>query len=42
MIKTENIVEIEDYLSFERNSSTKNEFLFQSIIPIAGASYEHN
>lgn len=42
MIKTENIVEIEDYLSFERNSFTKNEFLFQSIIPMAGASYEHN
>lgn len=42
MIKTENIVEIEDYLALERESLTKNEFLFQSIIPIAGASYEHN
>lgn len=42
MIKIENIVEIEDYLAFERESLTKNEFLFQSIIPMAGASYEHN
>ena len=42
MIKIEHIVEIEDYLAFERASLTKNEFLFQNIIPMAGASFEHN
>jgi Uma2 family endonuclease len=42
MIKIDHTVEIEDYLAFERGSLTKNEFLFQSIIPMAGASYEHN
>jgi Uma2 family endonuclease len=42
MIKIDHTVEIEDYLAFERASLTKNEFLFQSIIPMAGASYEHN
>lgn len=42
MIKTEHIVEIEDYLAFERGSLTRHEFLFQSIIPMAGASFKHN
>lgn len=42
MIKVEQIVEIEEYLSFERESLTKHEFLYQYIIPMAGASYEHN
>jgi Uma2 family endonuclease len=42
MIKIDHTVEIEDYLAFERASLTKNEFLFQSIIPMAGASFEHN
>jgi Uma2 family endonuclease len=42
MIKIDHTVEIEDYLAFERDSLTKNEFLFQSIIPMAGASFEHN
>lgn len=42
MIKIDHTVEIENYLAFERRSLTKNEFLFQSIMPIAGASFEHN
>lgn len=42
MIKIKHTVEIEDYLALERASVTKNEFLFQSIIPMAGASFEHN
>jgi Uma2 family endonuclease len=42
MIKIDHTVEIENYLAFERGSLTKNEFLFQSIIPMAGASFEHN
>jgi Uma2 family endonuclease len=42
MIKIDHTVEIENYLAFERESLTKNEFLFQSIIPMAGASFEHN
>lgn len=42
MIKIEHTVEIEDYLAFERESLTKNEFLYQSIISMAGASFEHN
>ena len=42
MIKIDHTVEIEEYLAFERESLTKNEFLFQSIIPMAGASFEHN
>jgi Uma2 family endonuclease len=42
MIKTENIVEIEVYLSFERESLTKNEFLFHTIVPRVSSSFEHN
>ncbi len=42
MIKIDHIVEIEDYLAFERESLTKNEFLFQSIIPKSASSFEHN
>jgi Uma2 family endonuclease len=42
MIKIDHIVEIEDYLAFERESLTKNEFLFQSIIPRPASSFEHN
>jgi Uma2 family endonuclease len=42
MIKIDHTVEIEDYLALERASVTKNEFLFLSIIPMAGASFEHN
>ena len=42
MIKIDHTVEIENYLAFERESLTKHEFLFQSIISMAGASFEHN
>jgi len=42
MINVDHIVGIEQYLALERESLTKNEFLFQSIIPMAGASFEHN
>ncbi len=38
----EQTIKIEDYLAFERGSQTKNEFLFESIIPMAGATFEHN
>jgi Uma2 family endonuclease len=38
----EKITGIEEYLAFERESQTKNEFLFESIIPMAGATFEHN
>ena len=42
MIKVEPIVGVEEYLAFERESLTKHEFLYQNIIPMAGASFEHN
>jgi Uma2 family endonuclease len=42
MIKVEQTIEIEQYLAYERESLTKNEFLFHDIIPMAGTSYEHN
>lgn len=42
MVKVEQITSVEQYLAFERESLTKHEFLFNSIIPMAGASYEHN
>ena len=42
MVRIDKIVEIEEYLAFERESLTKHEFLYQNIIPMAGASYEHN
>lgn len=42
MIKVEQIIEIEEYLAFERKSLTKHEFLYQYIIPMVGASFEHN
>ncbi len=32
----------ETYLDFERNSIDKHEYLFQTIIPMAGASQKHN
>lgn len=42
MVKIEHTLEIEQCLALERKSLTKNEFLYQSIIPVAGASYEYN
>ena len=42
MLKTKIISDIEEYLSFERASQSKHEFLFNTIIPMAGASFEHN
>jgi hypothetical protein len=42
MIKVEQTKVIEQYLAYERASLNKNEFLFHNIIPMAGASYEHN
>ena len=42
MIKINKISSIEEYLSFERASLTKNEYLFEAIIPMAGATIEHN
>ncbi len=41
MISTKTISE-EEYLAFERASDTKHEFIYQTIVPTAGANLEHN
>lgn len=42
MVKLEQIKTEEAFLAFERESLDKNEFLYNTIIPMAGASFEHN
>jgi Uma2 family endonuclease len=41
MIKTKTI-SVKEYLAFERESVEKHEFIFNTIIPMAGAKREHN
>jgi Uma2 family endonuclease len=42
LVATNTTTTAESYLAFERNSIDKHEFLYQTIIPMAGASQKHN